>query len=79
MLSRLLRWLVGIRSRAALPSRRERRLEAKQHHHQTGAPLWTSADRHLNPGRTEQVADITPGTPGHFGSVRSAGDKRSKR
>jgi hypothetical protein len=79
MLSRLLRGLFGIRTRVELASRRERRLEAKRRHHQNDAPLWTPADRHLNPGRTEQVGDVTPGTPGHFGSVRSVGDKRSKR
>jgi hypothetical protein len=76
MLSRLLRRALGIRSREELPTRRERRLEAKRRHHESGAPLWTSADRHPNPGRTEQVADVTPGTPGHFGSVRSVDDQR---
>jgi hypothetical protein len=76
MLSRLLRRVVGLRPREELPSRHERRLEARERHRQSGEPLWTPDDRHLNPGRTEQVADVTPGTPGHFGSVRSVDDQR---
>jgi hypothetical protein len=76
MLSRLLRRLVGIRSGEELPNRHERRLEAKRHHRESGEPLWTPADRHPNPGGTRQVEDVTPGTPGHFGSVRSIDDER---
>jgi catechol 2,3-dioxygenase-like lactoylglutathione lyase family enzyme len=40
----------------------ERLREAKRRHHETGAPLWTSADRHANPG-SRQVEDVAPGTP----------------
>jgi hypothetical protein len=75
MLSRLLRRLLGIGSRKEFPSRRERRLDAKRRHRETGTPLWTPADRHPNPGGTRQVEDVTPGTPGHFGSVRSIEDE----
>ena len=75
MLSRLLKRLFGTRSPEHVASRRERRLEAKRRHHESDAPLWTPADRHPNPG-TRQVEDVTPGTPGHFGSVRSVDDER---
>jgi hypothetical protein len=75
MLSRLLQRLFGSRSPEDVASRRERRLEAKRRHRESGAPLWTMADRHSNPG-SRQVEDVAPGTPGHFGSVRSADDER---
>jgi hypothetical protein len=76
MLLRLLQRLFGRRSSEHLVSRHERRREAKRRHHETGAPLWTQADRHPNPGGTRQVEDVTPGTPGHFGSVRSVDNER---
>jgi hypothetical protein len=76
MLSRLLRRLFGNRSPERVASRRERRREAKRRHRETGTPLWTSDDRHPNPGGSRQVEDVTPGTPGHFGSVRSVDDQQ---
>jgi hypothetical protein len=76
MLSRLLQRLFGRRSPERVASRRERRLEAKRRARDSGAPLWTPADRHPNPGGTRQVEDVAPGTPGHFGSVRSVDDQR---
>jgi hypothetical protein len=74
MLLRLLQRLLGIRSSEELVSRRERRLEAKRRHQESDAPLWTPADRHLNPG-PRQVEDVTPGTPGNFGSARTIDDQ----
>jgi hypothetical protein len=76
MLSRLLQRLFGIRSPEHLASRGERRREAKRRHRETGASLWSSADRHPNPGGRRTVEDVTPGTPGYFGSVRSIDDER---
>jgi hypothetical protein len=66
--------LVSGRSSAAppLPTRHERREAARLRHQETGVPLWTDDDRHLGPGGEHVVADVAPGTPGHFGSVRSA-------
>jgi hypothetical protein len=75
MLSRLLQRLFGSRSPEHAASRGERRREAKRRHRETGAPLWSSADRHPNPG-SRQVEDVAPGTPGHFGSVRSIDEQR---
>jgi hypothetical protein len=75
MLLRLLQRLFGSRSPEHVASRRERRLEAKRRHRESDAPLWTPADRHPNPG-SRQVEDVAPGTPGHFGSVRSVDDQR---
>jgi hypothetical protein len=75
MLLRLIQRLLGKQSPENLASRRERRREARRRHHETGTPLWTPADRHPNPGGARQVEDVTPGTPGHFGSVRSIDDE----
>jgi hypothetical protein len=75
MLSRLLARLFGKPSPELGATRRERRLDAKRRHRATGAPLWTAADRHPNPG-ARQVEDVAPGTPGNFGSVRSVDDER---
>ncbi len=36
--------------------------------------MWTADDRHLGPDGEHVVADVTPGTPGHFGSVRTIKD-----
>lgn len=54
--------------------RRERRSEARDRHHSTGEPAWTSADR--LPGRPgpREVQDVAPGTPGEFGSHRIIDD-----
>lgn len=76
MLSRLLGRLFGRSSPEPGATRRERRLDAKRRHRATDAPLWTAADRHPNPGGSRQVEDVTPGTPGHFGSVRSIDEER---
>jgi hypothetical protein len=74
MLSRLFQRLFGSRSPDELASRRERRLDAKRRHHESDAPLWTPADRHLNPG-PRHVEDVAPGTPGNFGSARTIDDE----
>jgi hypothetical protein len=57
-----------------LATRRERREAALERHRETGEPSWTSADRHLGPEGERSVADVAPGTPGHFGSVRTIKD-----
>jgi hypothetical protein len=69
--------LVSGRSSAAppLPTRHERREAARRRHQETGEPLWTPDDRHLGPAGEQTVADVAPGTPGHFGSVRSVKDE----
>jgi len=68
--------LVTGRSSAAprLATRHERREAARRRHQETGEPLWTPDDRHLGSGGEHVVADVAPGTPGHFGSVRSIKD-----
>ena len=58
-----------------LAGRRERREAARKRHRETGEPSWTSDDRHLNPNAERWVADVSPGTPGHFGSVHSIKDE----
>jgi hypothetical protein len=58
-----------------LPTRRERREAARRRHHQTGGPTWTEHDRHVGPNAEHTVADVAPGTPGHFGSVHSGRDE----
>jgi hypothetical protein len=57
---------------SALAKRRARREAGRRRHRETGAPPWTNEDRHLNDDGEQWVADISPGTPGHFGSVRTA-------
>ena len=57
-----------------LAARRERREAARARHHETGEPAWTEADRHPGPDGERPVADVTPGTPGHFGSVHTSRD-----
>jgi hypothetical protein len=57
-----------------LAARHERREAARNRHHETGEPAWTAADRHLGPHGERSVADVTPGTPGHFGSVHTTRD-----
>jgi hypothetical protein len=58
----------------ALARRRARREAARRGHRETGEPAWTDADRHLGEPPERVVADVTPGTPGHFGSVRTIRD-----
>ena len=43
-------------------------------HRETGEPPWTANDRHLNADGQRLVADVSPGTPGHFGSVHTVKD-----
>jgi PAS domain-containing protein len=75
LVSRLMDFLEGRgQSRPELPSRRERRDEARHRHREAGEPLWTDEDRHLGADGEHWVADVAPGTPGHFGSVRSTRD-----
>jgi hypothetical protein len=57
-----------------LVTRRERREAARRRHRDTGEPPWTSDDRHLGPDGERLVSDVSPGTPGHFGSVRTMKD-----
>jgi len=68
-------WLAGRSAPGAPgPSRHERRAAAKRRHRETGAPLWTAEDRLEGPSGTHGVADVAPGTPGHYGSVRTVDD-----
>jgi len=64
----------GGRPGVMLASRRERREEARRRHRAAGEPLWTSEDRHPGAEGEHTVADVAPGTPGHFGSVRTTRD-----
>jgi hypothetical protein len=43
-------------------------------HRETGEPAWTDDDRHVGPDGERWVADVAPGTPGHFGSVHTTKD-----
>ena len=72
--SRLRTFLVGRREATILAPRRERREAARRRHRTTGEPAWNATDRHLGPDGERLVADVTPGTPGHMGSVRSIKD-----
>jgi hypothetical protein len=58
-----------------LAARHERREAARRRHHEIGEALWTSQDRHLGPSGERWVADVTPGTPGHFGPIRTVEDE----
>ena len=73
-----LTWLRRIgsagRARVSLASRRERREAARRRHRETGEPAWTEADRHPGDPGDSVVADVTPGLPGHYGSVRTIRD-----
>jgi hypothetical protein len=73
--SRFLDWLAG-RSPTNVepPSRHERREAARERHRESGAPLWTADDLEPMPGAKRQVADVAPGTPGDYGSVRTIRD-----
>ncbi len=75
LVSRLVDFLGG-RGQASppLPNRHERREEARRRHREAGEPLWTDEDRHLGPDGEHAVADVAPGTPGHFGSVHTTRD-----
>ena len=76
LVSRVAGWLSGRTTQPLVaPSRRERRAAARRRHHETGSPLWTKDDLEEGPVGTHQVADVTPGTPGHFGSVRTVKDE----
>jgi hypothetical protein len=73
--SRVIDFLEGHgRPRAVLASRRQRRDEARRRHRAADEPLWTDEDRHPGPDGEHWVADVAPGTPGHFGSVRTTRD-----
>jgi hypothetical protein len=56
---------------ALLADRHQRREAARRRHRQSGAPLWTPDDRHLGSTGSHEVADVSPGLPGNYGSVRS--------
>ncbi len=49
---------------------------ARDRHEVTGEPLWPAAERHEYPDGTREVRDVTPGTPGAFGSRRRIGRGR---
>jgi hypothetical protein len=72
--NRLRSFISGRKSSIPLATRRERREAARARHRNTGEPLWTSQDRHLGPDGERWVSDVSPGTPGHFGSVRTIKD-----
>jgi hypothetical protein len=57
-----------------LASRHERREAARERHHETGEPAWTADDRHLSREGEHLVEDVSPGTPGHYGSVHTTKD-----
>jgi len=59
---------------APLATRRERREAGRERHRETDEPGWSSADRHVHREGERSVADVSPGTPGHFGSVRTVED-----
>jgi hypothetical protein len=69
--TRLRSFIAGRPSAPPLAPRQERREAARQRHHETGEPAWTAEDRHVGPDGEHLVADVAPGTPGHFGSVRT--------
>jgi len=75
VMARLIRWLTG-RSLPlpAVPNRRERRAAARDRHHETGESPWSPSDLQEGPPGKRWVADVAPGTPGHFGSVRTIDD-----
>ena len=76
MFASFVRRLLGFVERVpAVPRRRERRLAAKRRHRETGEDLWTADDHAPRPPATRIVEDVAPGTPGHFGSVRSVDDQ----
>ena len=56
-----------------LALRRERREAARRRHRSAGEPLWASEDRHLGAEGERWVADVSPGTPGHFGFLGQIG------
>jgi hypothetical protein len=72
--SRLRAFLSGPPAFTPLASRRARREAARRRHHETGEPPWTPEDQHLGPAGEIWVADVTPGLPGHAGSVRTIKD-----
>lgn len=72
--SRLREFLSGRSFGRPLASRHERREAARRRHHDTGEPPWSPEDRHLGPAGEVWVADVTPGLPGHYGSVRTIKD-----
>jgi hypothetical protein len=74
VLSRLRAFIAGNVRSSPLEPRHERREAARRRHHETGEPPWTDEDRHLGPDGERSVADVAPGTPGHFGSVRTTRD-----
>jgi hypothetical protein len=76
LISRVAGWFSGRPTqRPVASSRRERRSAARRRHHATGSPLWTKDDLQEGPAGTHQVADVAPGTPGHFGSARTVEDE----
>jgi hypothetical protein len=72
--SRLQGIIGGRRTSIAIAKRRERREAGRARHRETGDEPWTATDRHLNADGERWVADVSPGTPGHFGSVHTAKD-----
>jgi len=73
--SRLLDWLAGRSgSKEPAPDRHARREAARQHHRDTGEPLWTEDDIVPEPGGKREVEDVTPGTPGAYGARRTIRD-----
>jgi hypothetical protein len=76
LISRIADWLSARATPSpAAPTRRERRAAARQRHREAGGPLWTKDDLQEGPAGTHWVADVTPGTPGHYGSARTVEDE----
>ena len=72
--TRLSAFISGRTPSIPLATRHERREAARSRHRETGEPLWTSEDRHLGPDGERWVADVTEGTLGDYGSVRTIKD-----
>ena len=63
--------LTGRQTRDPLAPRHDRREAARLNHRETGDSPWTADDRHPNADGERWVADVAPGTLGHYGSVHS--------
>lgn len=74
IIDRLRAFLNGPAPSPILAPRHERRDAARERHRESDEPLWSADDAHLGEPGESWIADVTPGTPGHFGSVRTHRD-----
>jgi hypothetical protein len=70
----LRRLISGATPSEPLAPRHERRELARGRHHETGEAAWTADDRHLGREGEHLVEDVSPGAPGHYGSVHTTKD-----